>query len=115
MKRVSDEQLNVMIGFAADDVAEAPGPLNHCRWLALTELRDRRQAEKKAVRPHDYCGDREPDAPNTAQWADFQCPICGSYYVAQDRFGFRCVAQDCGWTRDVDLTQAEKTIDKDGA
>jgi hypothetical protein len=42
MDRVSDEQLNVLIGFAADDVAEAPGPVNHVRWLALVELRERR-------------------------------------------------------------------------
>ena len=53
MERVSDEQLNTMIGFAADDVAEAPGPLNHCRFLALTELRERRAAEKAPCQEHE--------------------------------------------------------------
>ena len=49
MNKVSDEQLDTMIGFAADDVAEAPGPLNHCRFLALTELRDRRQSDPELL------------------------------------------------------------------
>jgi hypothetical protein len=48
MDRISDEQLDVLIGFAADDVAEAPGPVNHVRWLALVELRERRADEKQA-------------------------------------------------------------------
>ena len=43
MERVSDEQLEVMIAFAKDNVDELPGPMNHCRFLALTELRERRE------------------------------------------------------------------------
>jgi hypothetical protein len=42
MDRISDDQLDVLIGFAADDLDEAPGPVHHTRWLALVELRERR-------------------------------------------------------------------------
>jgi hypothetical protein len=51
--RVSDEQLNVLIEYAAQDVAEAPGPVHHARFLALTELRERREAERKEDNDHD--------------------------------------------------------------
>ena len=90
--RVSDEQLNVLISFAAEDVAEAPGPVHHTRFLALTELRERREAERKAK--------EEKPEPYDAWWTNLTCPKCGHEAVCLDKFGYRCLMSGCGWTKD---------------
>ena len=91
--RVSDARLNKLIDWYSlfsDSEDHEVGI-----YAALLELRDRRRAEKAP------CPEHAKMIAEPAQWADFQCPKCGSYSVAQDRFEFRCVAVDCGWTRDL--------------
>ena len=102
MDRVSDERLESWIKFTEN--TEVYNEI----YAALTELRDRRQAEKTAPESYD------------AEWVTDACPWClkmrGSPgMVCKDKFGLRCVVEGCGWGDDLTLTQAEKTIDKAGA
>ena len=47
-----------------------------------------------------------------AEWTDMQCAKCGAYFVAQDRYGFYCVAHKkdgtkCDWRRDYVTLQPD--------
>jgi hypothetical protein len=82
MDRVSDESILYSIEYYSvgegsdDEVVKA-----------LTELRERRAAEKSD--------------PYAAEWTNLQCPKCKHYSVCVDKIGYRCVIDGCDWQRDL--------------
>lgn len=89
MGRVSDSTLKGLItGFemSMHNGIGAKGVENILS--ALTELRERRAAEKNKPEPYD------------AEWTNLECPKCHTHSVCLDKFGYRCVISGCGWTKD---------------
>jgi hypothetical protein len=95
MDRISDERLREMIEWVdskKDTVFTLSRPGRRIvddLDLALVELRERRAAEKEP-KPEPYLAD----------WTDLECPKCNHYSVCLDKFGYRCVIDGCGWTKD---------------
>ena len=89
---VSDKRLDWLIGGAELNAWKMAPMANLSLLNALTELRARREAERKAK--------EDKPEPYYAQWTDLTCPKCGHEAVTLDRFGYRCLIHDCGWTKD---------------
>jgi len=62
------------------------GTGNKALKLALTELKARREAERRPT-------------PCVAEWTDMECPQCGHEAVCRDRAGYHCTIDGCGWTK----------------
>ena len=90
--RVSDETIDRLIEHWACGTWQTMDPVfANDNLSALTELRERREAERKAK--------EEKPEPDFAQWADLTCPKCGHEAVCLDTFGYRCLMPNCGWTK----------------
>lgn len=89
MERVSDEQLDSLFVF----FKPFKGSIAKHLELALTELRERREAEVETM--------RHPE-PYDAEWVEMRCPKCGGSFVCVDKLGHRCVVDGCGWTKPHD-------------
>ena len=121
MDRVSDEQLNVLIEFAAMDVAEAPGPVHHTVFLALTELRDRRQASEAPCPEHAKMVADPFEEPygiynNNHGWR-IEVPLGKTTFVLTKKAAIQIKnkLENAINRIIVNEAMAEKTIDKDGA
>jgi hypothetical protein len=86
MDRISDERLNFLVKWYTETAMERN---DEDVASALVELRERRASEKEP----------KPD-PYLADWTNIECPKCNHYSVCVDKFGYRCVIDGCGWTKD---------------
>ena len=93
MDRVSDERLDTMI-MSYGAISRHNQEAHNYIYLALTELRERRAAEKAPCPEHAKML-AEPG------WVGMDCPKCHHAMVAIDQFGLRCMMDGCGWTRDT--------------
>lgn len=46
-----------------------------------------------------------------AIWTDIQCPKCGAYFVAKDKWGLFCAVSGCDWTNEKEATDVGRRND----
>ena len=91
MERVSDKNIELVIMYFKSDRF---APFRRNVIDALTELRERRAAEKAPCPEH-------AKMVADADWVGMDCPKCHHAMVAIDQFGLRCMMDGCGWKRDA--------------
>ena len=102
MERISDEQLDTLIDFLAEDIKTEKRPVFFVTHAALVELRERRQSDKASLAKLNAQLEREfalreaATGRKTGYLPNFPCPNCHDFMVRQDTDCLRCIK--CHWT-----------------